>query len=140
MASASAIVRLGPLTTSACCEAHFHYAKFLDSLFESRLSSSDDRAKAIGKSEVCQEYLIGSIQHYAMALQLGQKHVYQALPRMLAMWLEFTDEDVANDNEGSGDKNGKCLESLALCLLLLPDALFTDMFLPQLVCERTRSS
>ena len=104
-----------------CCEAHFHYAKFLDSLFESRLSSSDSRATAIGKSDVCQDYLLGSIQHYGMALQLGQKHVYQALPRLLALWLEFTDEDVAGDKESSGDQSGECLP---VAPLLLPLSLY----------------
>jgi serine/threonine-protein kinase ATR len=38
----------------------------------------------------CQKHLLGAVQHYGTALQLGQKHVYQALPRLLAMWLEFT--------------------------------------------------
>ena len=70
---------------------------------ESRISSSsDDRAIAIGSIEVCQEYLLGSVQHYGMALQLGQKHVYQALPRLLAMWLEFT-------SIGDDTKSGKFL-------------------------------
>ncbi|KAL7541357.1 hypothetical protein ACHAXR_011755 [Thalassiosira sp. AJA248-18] len=85
--------------------AHFNYAKYLDALFESRVSSSgDNRAIAIGTIEECQEYLLASVQHYGMALQLGQKHVYQALPRMLAMWLEFTsfeEDEVRTDNQNA---------------------------------------
>ena len=58
---------------------------------------------AIGTEE-CQEHLLGSVQHYGRALQLGQKHVYQALPRLLAMWLEFT---ALEDVDGSSKGNGK---------------------------------
>jgi hypothetical protein len=40
-----------------------------------------------------------------MALQLGKKHVYQALPRLLAMWLEFTSlEGKSGIDDGSNGK------------------------------------
>jgi hypothetical protein len=54
----------------------------------------------------CQENLLGSVQHYGMALQLGQKHVYQALPRLLAMWLEFTSLE-GRSSTYDGDKNSR---------------------------------
>lgn len=43
-----------------------------------------------------------------MALQLGQKHVYQALPRLLAMWLEFTSlegKDCVDDDDSNKNNN-----------------------------------
>jgi hypothetical protein len=54
----------------------------------------------------CQEHLLGSVQHYGMALQLGQKHVYQALPRLLAMWLEFTSLEGRSSTD-DGEKNSR---------------------------------
>jgi len=49
-----------------------------------------NRASAIGTDQKCQNLLIDSVNHYGISLQLGQKHVFQALPRLLALWLEFT--------------------------------------------------
>jgi len=87
--------------------AHFDYAKFLDSLFESRVSVfGDNRANAMRSIQECQEHLLGSVQHYGMALQLGQKHVYQALPRLLAMWLEFTSLEGRSTTD-DGEKNSR---------------------------------
>lgn len=82
------------------------YAKFLDSLFESRVSASgNDRASAIRNIQECQDNLLSSVQHYGMALQLGKKHVYQALPRLLAIWLEFTSlEGGSGPDDGSNGK------------------------------------
>jgi hypothetical protein len=100
--------------------AHFTYAKFLDLLFETRISTykaisadiirnaHERRAEAIRSIQECQECLLGSIQHYGMALKLGQKHVYQALPRLLAMWLEFT----ALEGKDATDLNGKFMSIL----------------------------
>lgn len=56
----------------------------------SGVDNNASRANAISNDEKCQQLLIDSINHYAVALHLGQKHVYQALPRLLAMWTEFT--------------------------------------------------
>ena len=76
-------------------------------LFESSIAKSTgqtghdvdnnaSRTNAIGCDEKCQKLLIDSISHYGIALQLGQKHIFQALPRLLAMWLEFTAIDNSN--------------------------------------------
>ena len=123
--------------------AHFNYAKFLDALFETRIKQMADKAReeysnmsekqkrkdnirafAIRTIEVCQEYLLGSVQHYGMALQMGQKHVYQALPRLLAMWLEFTSletEEVCVDdnNKDRSGQNGKCMSNVGLSYFFL---------------------
>ena len=67
--------------------AHFHFARYLDTLFQSSVDS-DDRM----------EHLIQAINHYGAALNLGVKHLFQSLPRLLTMWLEFT---------SLGDKDAK---------------------------------
>jgi hypothetical protein len=84
----------------------------MDSLFESRISakcsersrhgleSNANRVGCICSDDICQGYLLDAVNHYGLALQLGQKHVYQALPRLLAMWLEFTAISGEHTNEG----------------------------------------
>lgn len=54
------------------------------------VNNNTNRASAISRDDKCQKLLIDSVNHYGIALQLGQKHVYQALPRFLSLWLEFT--------------------------------------------------
>ena len=73
------------------------------------VDTTANRANAIGCNEQCQRLLIDSINHYGIALQLGQKHVYQALPRLLAMWLEFTairESKLSNGEDGTRKYNG----------------------------------
>jgi hypothetical protein len=133
--------------------AHFDYAKFLDSLFESRvLVSGDNRANAIRTIQECQENLIGSVKHYGLALQLGQKHVYQALPRLLALWLEFTSLEGRSGTE-DGDKNSHIRQGkldMILTFFLpkcIPDLrtytsfpLFTMNLLPrQIICMQIKN-
>jgi len=96
-------------------------------MFESRASAfkgrsadavskiQERRAEAIRSVQECQECLLGSIQHYGIALQLGQKHVYQALPRLLAMWLEFT----ALEGKDVTGQHGKLKSSVINAAILL---------------------
>lgn len=48
------------------------------------------RANTIFRDKTCQEYTILAMKHYSESLKLSLKHVYQALPRLLALWFEFT--------------------------------------------------
>lgn len=77
------------------------YAKYLDSVLESRINilastrgeNADDeitRGAIIKSDKVCRTYLLSTIQQYINALKLGQDHVFQALPRMLTLWFDFT--------------------------------------------------
>ena len=78
-------------------------------------SSSGDRGDTTRSVEEYQDYLLNAVQHYGMSLQLGQKHVYQALPRLLAMWLEFTSlsseemncEESSIESDRLAEKQGK---------------------------------
>ena len=60
--------------------------------------------------------MLGAVEHYGMALQLGQKHVYQALPRLLAMWLEFTSLE---EDDASPDKKGKSSKFISKFLFII---------------------
>ena len=93
---------------SICCksyrfspQAHYKYAKYLDSVLESRINvvasqnggSSDNessRASIIKEEKACHKYIFAAMKEYIEALKLGQKHVFQALPRMLTLWFDFT--------------------------------------------------
>lgn len=74
---------------------HFHYAKYIDSVLRTRVmelekrsierfSGSDEdflRSRVISNDRTCQKYLLVAMKHYAHALSLDMKHLYQALPR-----------------------------------------------------------
>lgn len=45
---------------------------------------------AVALDKEAQRYILVAMNHYVEALSLGMKHVYQALPRLLSMWFEFT--------------------------------------------------
>lgn len=44
----------------------------------------------ISEDKVCQKYVALAVKHFAEALILDTKHVYEALPRLLSLWFEFT--------------------------------------------------
>jgi hypothetical protein len=48
------------------------------------------RSRTIAQDRTCQKYALLAIKHYAEALGIDLKHVYQALPRLLSLWFDFT--------------------------------------------------
>uniref|UniRef100_A0A6U2XGY7 non-specific serine/threonine protein kinase n=1 Tax=Entomoneis paludosa TaxID=265537 RepID=A0A6U2XGY7_9STRA len=86
-------------------KGHFRYAKYVESVMKSRIallqrrssthsSSGNDGGltanQALALDRASQKYLILAVQHYAEALTLDLKHLYQALPRLLSLWFQFT--------------------------------------------------
>jgi serine/threonine-protein kinase ATR len=86
---------------------HFQFGKYVDSVMQSRvvalasrssqqqqqlLGVEEDliRAHTIFRDKTCQKYVLMAMNHYATALKLDSKHVYQALPRLLSLWFDFT--------------------------------------------------
>lgn len=121
--------------------AHFHYAKYLDYVLESRISfvatqrggNSDDetaRAKIIIGEKSCHKYIMEAIKEYMEALTLGQKHVFQALPRMLTLWFDF------NAIQGGDDELSQFQDeanaSVVKYMKAIPVAAFYSV-LPQLI-------
>lgn len=94
-------------------KAHFTFAAYLDSLFEARhtaaalkvsyqmLKLEDEalRAKVLRSDTGCQKFLIEAIREYGKALCLSDKHLYQALPRLLQLWFEFTSVDPSTHSD-----------------------------------------
>lgn len=90
------------------CLGHFHFAKYIDSLLTARVSAlqgkltdtvapnlSEDSGhkRALQHDSVCQNHLLRATKLYVSTLRLDtklHKYVYEALPRLLSLWFEFT--------------------------------------------------
>ena len=72
-------------------------------------NTDDDSVKAniISKDAICQKYILNAMMQYGEALTLSQKHIFQALPRLLTLWFEFTEieinEEVRNKQEEANE-------------------------------------
>jgi hypothetical protein len=96
----------GSKSRSQWFSGHFHFGKYVDSMMQSRVTAlatrsseqqllygADEdlvRANIIFQDKTCQKYILTAMEHYAKALKLDSKHVYQALPRLLSLWFDFT--------------------------------------------------
>lgn len=84
---------------------YFQYAKYIDSVLESRIAALSDRTGETGhlssdedmmratfilQDVSCQRFLLLAMEQYVNALKFNSKHVYQALPRLLSLWFDFT--------------------------------------------------
>lgn len=98
--------------------AHYKFARYLNSVLDSRINilasqtsgnTDDDSLKAniLSKDSICQKYILNAMMQYGEALTLSQKHIYQALPRLLSLWFEFTEiainTEVRNYQEEAND-------------------------------------
>lgn len=63
-------------------QAHFQLAQFTD-----RLGTSV--SENTGKKEKFYEYINDCISFYSNSLEYGCQYIYQSLPRMIALWLDF---------------------------------------------------
>ena len=100
----------GRIHRCGCCSTgtgHFFFAKYVDSVLQSRIAALQRRGKDHWKSHdedgamheivvtdpASQKYVLMVMQHYVHALRLDSRHVYQALPRLLSLWFGFTSID-----------------------------------------------
>jgi hypothetical protein len=69
---------------------------------EHYLGTDEDilRSGTIAQDRTCQKHVLLAIKHYAEAMSLDTKHVYQALPRMLSLWFDFTSIGKKADDSG----------------------------------------
>ncbi|ELT94946.1 hypothetical protein CAPTEDRAFT_164972 [Capitella teleta] len=63
-------------------DVHFHTAKYYDKMMS-----------AIGAPEQQSEFVIQVVNHFGMSLQYGNQFIYQSMPRMLSLWLDFGSEE-----------------------------------------------
>jgi hypothetical protein len=92
------------LNTIPLLVGHFQFAKYVDSLLQARIialhgripdkvtGTTDESLRnwIVSKDKACIRYVVLAVKHYAEALVLDVKHVYQALPRLLSLWFDFT--------------------------------------------------
>lgn len=81
-------------------QAHFQLAQFTD-----RLGTSI--SENTGKKEKYYEYIGDVITYYSHSLEYGCQYIYQSLPRMIALWLDFGADyfDHATSVSSSSKKN-----------------------------------
>lgn len=87
--------------------AHFKYAKYLDSLFKARiialasqygiLDSDKARMEILQKDSTSKSFVIEAIKQYGKALEKGEKHSNQAMPRLLTLWFDITSSLTSED-------------------------------------------
>ena len=72
----------------------------LSGRLEQRGQHDDDsiRLKIIRMDSSCQFYLLSAMDEYGKALKTGQKHLYQAMPRLLTIWFDFNSITEENTN------------------------------------------
>lgn len=101
-------------------QSHFHFARFLDGLFEARVKAvmdsdventggSDEarRARAIKKDKTCQLYCKDAVAYYFQAANFGDKHIDRGFPRLLSLWFEIESIPVDLHPRSSGGSVGK---------------------------------
>ncbi|KAL7571763.1 hypothetical protein ACA910_002855 [Epithemia clementina (nom. ined.)] len=85
-------------------KAHFRFAKYVEEVMQSRVTLLQRRAsphsfsgsdglswgQILSKDRTCQKFLFLAVKHYSEALKVELKHLYQALPRLLSLWFQFT--------------------------------------------------
>lgn len=118
---------------------YFQHAKYVDSVLESRILALADRAgedqqvsgdesfirgSIVLQDQSCQRYLLLAMEQYVNALKFSSKHVYQALPRLLSLWFDFTSFQLAELEGGAGTKSqrpegaaGEYLDAVPVILL-----------------------
>lgn len=109
---------------------HFAFAKYINSVLESRINAlqgnnadqsirvdNAHRGLTISHDATCQHYVLLAIEHYAETLQCDvklHKYVYQALPRLLSLWFDFT----AIKTDDSALKTRSRIKEIDPCKLL----------------------
>ena len=61
------------------------------------------RSNILRKDSSSQNYLLSAIKEYGKALQVGEKHLYQVVPRLLSIWFDFNAIEIAHEDP-SADK------------------------------------
>ena len=79
------ILRLYKDVTSICREwedGYFYLAKYYDKMKNSILDDGDNTVKQ-------GEFIIYVVKYYSLSLQFGNQYIYQSLPRLLSLWLDY---------------------------------------------------
>ncbi|XP_055865310.1 serine/threonine-protein kinase ATR-like isoform X2 [Biomphalaria glabrata] len=78
-------------------KGHFRLAKYYDRVMNTMI---DDKDKAGNQGD----FIIHVVKNFGMSLKYGNQHIYQSLPRLLSLWLDYGTAVVENETK---DKLGK---------------------------------
>ena len=112
-------------------KGHFQFAKYVESMLCARVEGLHRRSRGqvqvaadedsfrqtcLSQERLCQKYLALAMKHFIEALSLDTKHLFQALPRLLSLWFEFSALSIDTNNcEPMSQENLKKLkESLKI--------------------------
>ena len=59
----------------------------------------------------CSQYVQQVVLNFATSLSYGSEHIYQSLPRMLALWLDFSAEVCALNTAGMRETSRAAIRS-----------------------------
>lgn len=121
-------------------KAHFKFAKYLDSVADSRISAlaihsgcspddDDSRGNLLLNDRICQNYVLEAISQYGEALSKSQKHVFEGLPRLLTLWFDFNSIE---SNEVIASNQDKANEIMVTFMKKIPSISYYSA-LPQMV-------
>ncbi len=94
--------------------------------------ADNNRPKIIATDPMSQKYLMEVIKEYGEALKFSQKHVFQALPRLLTLWTDFTGIDSSELNEATLKNQDDTNELIVPFIKNIPTVCFYSV-LPQLI-------
>eukprot|EP00854_Cymbomonas_tetramitiformis_P001078 gene1078-1627_t len=95
-------------------KGYFYFASYLDALLQDAMGRTHQPKPAPappvrgkeqasqGSGDGVQEYLLQTVRHYGMSLKYGHKHIYQSLPRMLTLWLDFGERSAGSTGSAAG--------------------------------------
>ena len=66
-------------------KGHFYLAKY----YEKLMNAWDEKESVDGKKARKNDLVKFVVKHYGMSLQYGSKYIYQSMPRLLTLWLDF---------------------------------------------------
>ncbi|GKY98658.1 hypothetical protein MPSEU_000822200 [Mayamaea pseudoterrestris] len=135
-------------------EGQFHYAKYVDSMLETRLEAirlrfphkffgldeETARRLCLGDDKASHRHILVAIHFYVEALKLDTQHVYQALPRLLSLWFDFTALSTSDDGQSDSKTLLMAQEEMNAFIareykMIPPRAFYTAI--PQLVSQVT---
>lgn len=85
-------------------QVHFELAQFTD-----RLATSI--SENTGKKDKSWEYVAEIVSYYAMSLEYGCHNIYQSLPRMMSLWLDFGSDYYEYASNASSTNNQKTAQA-----------------------------
>jgi len=126
-------------------KCYFYVARYYHKLYEMEKNKEDRNPTDRGQIRLA-NFLSQICKHYGLALMYGTKYIYQSLPRLLTIWLDYGVNVKINEDENSAN-NERVNRLLSVNQLIrkltqkLPTYLFLTAF-PQIIsriCHKNKN-